>query len=468
MAEERRSHPWMANSAPGVMEAMLAEIGAGSVRELFAQIPADHFRTVPLDLPPALPSELDQRRELMARLSRNTDCTRALSFLGAGCWQHHVPAVVDEIVTRTEFVTNVWGSPQSDMGRMQVWWEYQSQLGALLEMEVVQMPVYSWGCAAGHAIRMAARLTGRRKVLVPRLICPERLAVIRTYCGPEEMAEHISVVELAHDPDTGLVDIADLKAKLDRDVAAVYLECPSYLGLIETGAPEIARLARAAGAETIAGVDPIALGVLAPPGAWGADIAVGPTQTLGVHMLGGGGTGGYLASRDEERYVRQFNGFLVSITETDRPGEYGFALAAAHQNSYALRERANDWTGNSVYLWTAANAAYMALLGPQGFRELGELILARSHEAARRLAAIPGVRLRWPAGFFREFVVDFTGTGRTVAQIHDGLRARGIFGGKDLSAELPELGQSALYCVTEIHTPQDIARLGRAIEEVLG
>lgn len=457
----------MANSAPGVIEAMLAEIGAQSVRELFEQIPDDHFRKAPLDLPPALVSEVDLRRDLRTRLSRNQDCERNLSFLGAGCWQHHVPAVVDEIVGRTEFATNVWGSYQSDHGRSQAWFEYASQFGELLNMEVVQLPVYSWGCAAGHAIRMAARLTGRRKVLVPRLSDPERLSVIRTYCEPVEMAGHIEVVQVAPDMATGGLDLGDLDAKLGPDVAAVYFECPAYLGTVEPNGAGIARRARAAGAETIVGADPIALGVLKPPADYGADIAVGPTQPLGVHMNCGGGAGGYIASRDEERYVREYNGFLVSIADTVRPGQHGFGLASAHQNSYGMRDHGKDWTGNSVYLWAIANAVYMSLLGPQGFREIGELILARSAYAAKLLAAIPGVSVRWPDGFFKEFVVSFESTGKTVAEIDTALRARGIFGGKDLSTELPELGQSALYCVTEVHTAEDLRRLGDAIGEIV-
>ncbi|MGH6915789.1 MAG: aminomethyl-transferring glycine dehydrogenase subunit GcvPA, partial [Geminicoccales bacterium] len=175
------------------------------------------------------------------------------------------------------------------------------------------------------------------------------------------------------------------------------------------------------------------------------------------------------ASRDEEKYVREFNGFLVSIAETREAGQLGFGLSCAHQTSYGMRDEGKDWTGNSVYLWAIANAVYMALLGPEGFQEVGELILARARYAAWRLASIDGVRIVWPDGFFKEFVVDFDGTGQSVAAINQALHRRHrIFGGKDLSAELPEFGQSALYCVTEIHTRHDIERLAGAIEEVVG
>lgn len=467
MTSPRRAHPWMANSAPGMIDAMLAEIGAKDVAEVFEQIPADHFRKVPLVLPPQLSSEMELRRDLLTKLRKNATCEDNLSFLGAGVWQHHVPAIVDEIIGRTEFATNVWGSYQSDHGRNQAWFEFSAQLGALLNLDVVQLPVYSWGCAIGHAIRMAARKTGRRKVLVPRLSDPERLSVIRTYCQPLEMEGAIEIVLIGSDGASGRLDLADLKAHLGPDVAAVYFENPAYLGTIETGAAEIARLTRASGAETIVGVDPISLGVITAPGDYGADIVTGPVQPLGVHMNCGGGVGGFIASRDEPDYVHQYNGFLVSIAETVTPGEYGFGLAVPHQNSYGQREHGNDWTGNSTYLWAIAGAVYMSLLGPDGFREVGHLIVSRARYAAKLLADVPGVRITWPDTTFKEFVVNFDDTGKTVAQINDHLREHGVFGGKDLSDEGLGLGQSALWCVTEIHSAADIRRAVAALKEVL-
>ncbi|HEX3066394.1 MAG TPA: hypothetical protein VHQ39_12975, partial [Dongiaceae bacterium] len=173
---EPMAHPWMANSLADIKQAMLKEIGAPSIEALFEQIPASHRLKRPLNLPAQLSAESALKRHLTDLLAKNENCEENLNFLGAGCWQHHVPAVVDEIVGRTEFLTPVWGSPQSDHGRNQAWFEYASQLGELLEMDVVQLPVYSWGCAAGHAIRMATRINGRREVLAPASLDPERLA----------------------------------------------------------------------------------------------------------------------------------------------------------------------------------------------------------------------------------------------------------------------------------------------------
>jgi glycine dehydrogenase subunit 1 len=459
------AHPYMANSVDEIKQEMLDAVGAASVEELFTQIPRKHRLHGELNLPRALVSEVELSRHLREVLGRNETCEQNLSFLGGGCWQHHVPAVCDEIVRRSEFVTPVWGTPASDYGRNQAWFEFCSQLGELLELDFVGLPVYSWGCAAGHAIRMAARLTGRRRVLVPRSLDPERLAVIRTFCEPTATATHLEITPVEFDLSTGRLDLDDLSAKLGSDVAAVYIETPTYLGQIEADLAAAVELAHDHGAEVIAGVDPISLGVLAPPGACGADIAVGSVQPLGVHMSCGGGVGGFIASRDEERYAREYPTLNLSLTDTVVPGERGFTIALFHQTSYGSREEGNDWTGNSTYLWSIAAATYMSLLGPQGFRELGELILQRSHYAAALLDELDGVHVVWPNGFFKEFVAVFERS--TVAQVNLGLRARGIFGGKDLSADFPELGQSALYCVTEVHTASDLERLAGALAEVL-
>jgi glycine dehydrogenase subunit 1 len=459
------AHPYMASSPPELLQELLDAVGVADAEELFAQIPAEHRMAGDLRLPRALRSEAELSRHLRTTLARNATCEERLSFLGGGVWQHHVPAVCDEIAQRTEFLTPVWGTPASDVGRNQAWFEFASQLGELLDLDFVGLPVYSWGCAAGHAIRMAARLTDRREVLVPALLDAERRAVIATYCEPPEMARHLDLVGVEADPATGRLDLDHLASLLSERTAAVYFETPGSLGVIETDCARIAELAREHGAETIVGVDPLSLGVLAPPGSYGADIAVGSTQPLGVHMNCGGGVGGFIATRDEERYAREYPTLNVSLVPTRVEGEHGFAMTLFEQSSYGSREQGKDWTGNSVYLWAVVNAVYMALMGPRGFAELGESILQRSHYAARRIAELPGVRVRWP-GFFKELVVDLTDTGHTVAEVNVALLTRGIFGGGDLSHAHPGLGQCALYCVTEVHAQEDIDRLAGALAEV--
>lgn len=460
------AHPYMANSVPALKQEMLDSIGVGSIEDLFQQIPLDHRLKRPIDLPSAL-TESQLRRHLVSTLSKNKTCEQNLNFLGAGCWQHHVPAACDEVVRRNEWLTSVFGEPSSDHGRNQAWFEFCSQLGELLNMDLVGLPVRSWGCAAGHAIRMASRITGRNEVAVVRAIDPERLSVIRNYCEPVDMPSHITVRLVDFDPETGLLDLDHLRTTIGSDTAAVYFETPSYLGVIEQQGAEIAAIAHAVGAEVIVGVDPISLGVLAAPSDFGADIVVGTTQPLGVHMNCGGGVSGFIASRDEVRYAHQYPTLFISIAETTKPGEYGFGLSLFEQSSYGLRDKGNDWTGHSVYMWAIANAVYMAMMGPQGFEEVGGVILQRAHYAAKLLSKIPGVRVTFPSGFFKEFVVNFDETGLSVADINKKLLALEIFGGKDLSPDFPELGASALYCVTEIHTQADLERLADTLKEVI-
>jgi glycine dehydrogenase subunit 1 len=459
----------MPNSTAAAKAHMLASVGVEDVEELFEQIPADHLAAISTGLPPGERSEATLRRRVRGLIDANSDCVANVSYLGGGYWQHYVPAVCDEIASRSEFLTPVWGTPSSDHGRNQAWFEYASQLGELVGMEFVGLPVYSWGAAAGHAVRMAVRMTGRHEIVVAGAIAPERLAVIRTYCGPEQGERPIVVHTVPFDPADGQIDVrvlTELLASRGDAIAAIYLETPNFVGVVETGASEVAALARAAGAETVMGADPISLGVLAPPAELGADVAVGSTQPLGIHLYGGGGAGGFIATRDEERYARQYPTLQVSIAETIVPGERTFGMTLFHQTSYGSREHGNDWTGNSVYLWAVVNAVYMSLLGPVGFTELGETIGANSAYAAARLAQVPGATVRW-GGFFKEFVVDFSATGRLVADINAALREYHIFGGKDLSIDFPELGQAALYCVTEMHTAADIDALVAALTEVL-
>jgi glycine dehydrogenase subunit 1 len=463
----RRAHPYMANAGTTAPGEMLATLGLSDPSPLFEQIPAEHRLNRPLALPPQLSSEPELRRHLTQMINQTTSCEDALSFLGAGCYRHYVPALCDEVAGRTEWLTSVWGTPSSDYGRFQAWYEYASQLGELLALDFVGLPLYSWGAAAGHALRMAARVTGRSEVLVPTALDRERRAVITTYCGAEPLAKHLVARRFAYRADDGRLDLDDLVSQLSKRTAAVYLEAPNQFGVVEGEIDEVVRSARSVGAEVILGVDPISLGVLAPPGELGVGLSVGTTQSLGIHMNAGGGLGGFIASRDEERYAREYPTLEVSRCATSKAGERGFAIALFDQTSYAAREQANDWTGNSVYLWAVVNAAYMAAMGPVGLAEVGEVILQRGAYAAATLAELPGVTVPFSNGLFREILVDFTGTNHSVAEINHELRRRGIFGGVDLSQSYPELGNVSLYCVTELHRKEDLDRLGTTLAEVL-
>ena len=230
----------------------------------------------------------------------------------------------------------------------------------------------------------------------------------------------------------------------------------------------IADLAHDRGALCVVGTDPSTLRVLEPPADYGADIEGGDLQPLWIHMQFGGGHAGFIATRDEPRFVLEYPSRLFGITSTSVDGEYGFGDVAYARTSFAVREAGKEWVGTAAALWGITAGVYLALLGPHGMRELGESMLAKSHYAARRLSRILGVRApRFRGPFFHEFVVDLRRTGRSIAAVNRALLRRGIFGGKDLSPEFPELRGCALYCVTEVHTQGDIDRLVDTLREVV-
>jgi glycine dehydrogenase subunit 1 len=463
----KKPHPYIPNSVPEIRAEMLRVVGAESTDQLYAEmIPERLLLKRRMNLPGALPAEQDLKRHVSDILDKDKSCRDTLSFLGGGCWNHFIPQVCDEIARRSEFLTAYAGSYYSDVGRFQANWEFQSLICELVGMEVSGIPTYDWGSAAGNAVRMASRLTGRREILVPAGMSPARLAVMTNFSNPTEMPGAIKITKIAYDKKTGTLDLKDLRRKISGATACVYFENPGYLGAIEDQGEEIAGIVHETGAEVVVGVDPISLGVLAPPSDYGADIVCGEVQPLGVHMTAGGGLAGFIASRDEERYVAEYPLRIISITDTVEGGERGFGQAAYERTSYMAREKAKDWVGTTTALHGIIAAVYMSLLGPQGMREVGEAILQKSHYAAAKLSEIDGVEVRFPC-FFTEFPLSIDATGKKIGQVNKALLKRGIFGGKNISGEFPELGQSALTCVTEVHSKADIDRFAGEMEAVL-
>ncbi|MCK4771411.1 MAG: aminomethyl-transferring glycine dehydrogenase subunit GcvPA [Candidatus Latescibacteria bacterium] len=462
MSEQRPpDYPYIPNSVPKVKEQMLREVGAESVEEFFEDIPDSLRLKGKMNLPEPLLSEQALKRHVEGILARNATARENLNFLGAGCWQHHVPAVCDEVNRRGEFLTAYAGEPYDDHGRFQTLFEYASMMGELLNMDVVNVPIYDGLQAAATSLCMATRITGRRHALVSKAIGAEKLSKIRDYCRPSADIELVGF-----EAETGQLDLGELKGRLSSDTAALFLGNPSYLGTIEQAGGEIADIAHEKGALLIVDVDPISLGVLTPPADYGADIVCGDIQPLGMHMQFGGGQAGFIATRDEEEFVMEYPSRLFGIAPTRVEGEYGFGDVAYERTSFAVREEGREWVGTAAALWGITAGVYLALMGPQGMAEIGEGIMARARYAMLKLDTIEGVKAPlFSTPHFKEFVVNFDGTGRSVAEINRALLAGGIFGGKDLTQEYPKLGSSALYCVTEVHSRQDIDRLVEALRE---
>ncbi len=456
-------HPYIPNSVPEVKAKMLEAIGVKDIEDLYEDIP-EHLRfRKDLNLPEALPSEHALKRHVEKILSKNKTSQEFISFLGGGCWHHYVPAICDEINQRSEFLTAYAGEPYEDHGRFQALFEYESLMAELVDMDVVNVPTYDWCQATSTSLRMAERITQRGEVLIADTIGPDRLSAIRNYCEPV-----IKVTLVKHCPETGWVDRNDLKAKISKNIAGVYFENPSFLGFIESQGQVVSDIAHENGALCIVGVDPISLGVLVPPSHYGADIACGDVQPLGVHMNFGGALGGFIATRDEERFVMEYPSRLFGITKTSVEGEYGFGDVAYDRTSFGVRERGKEFVGTAAALWGITAAIYLSLLGPEGMKDLGRHVLQKSQYAMKRLSETKRVKVpRFASAHFKEFVVDFNGTRTSVSQINRSLLKRGIFGGKDLSSEFPDLGQCALYCVTEIHSKEDIDSLVDSLADCL-
>ena len=460
-------HPYIPNSHEDVQREMLKEIGLESIDALIDRIiPRELQYHGPLNLPEPLVSEYELRKHVEGILSKNKTCGEYLCFLGGGTWPHYVPAICDEIASRGEFLTAYAGEPYEDHGRWQALFEYESLMAELLDMDVVSVPIYSWGQAAGTSLRMASRITGRKEVLVVDTISPERRKIVENYVEP-----HLKIRWLKHDGATGFMDLNDLRGKISERTAAVYFENPSYLGFIEMQGEEISQIAHEKGALVIVGVDPSSLGVLEPPSHYGADIVCGELQPLGNHMNFGGGLAGFVATHDDPKFVKEIPYRIFGIAHTTVEGEYGFGDVAFERTSFMVREtpgESKEFVGTATALWGVVAGVYLSLMGPQGMRELGEGIVKRVNYAIKKLSELPGVKVpRFNAPHFKEFVVDFNSTGKSVKEINRELLKRGIIGGIDLSEHFPELGNSSLYCVTEIHTKEDIDKLHSALEEIL-
>ena len=453
----------MPNSDESIMRKMLGEIGNDTIDELFKDIPSAIRSKADLQIPHGM-SEMDARRHVEALLAKNLSTRDMISFLGAGVWPHHVPAAIDAIVGRGEFLTSYTPyQPEISQGMLQTLFEYQSLICELTEMDYANSSMYDWSTALGEAARMAARATGRNEFIVSKYIHPERLATLRIFCEPVG----IKVIQVAQDERTGSIDLSDLKQKITASTAGVYLEYPSFLGFVEQAAAEIGSMIHDGGGLLVVGGEPISLGVLKPPGEFGADIVVGEGQPLGNHMNYGGPLIGIFACRGDA-LLRQMPGRIIGKTTTLDGEQDAYCMALQTREQHIRRGKATSNICTNEALLALAASMYLSLLGPKGIADLCSTILERTEYAIDRLGRIRGVIApRFDAFHFMEFAVNFDKTGKKVSQINSDLLKAGIQGGLDLSGNFPELGQSALYCFTEVHSHRDIQMLGDKLQQVL-
>ena len=433
-----------------------------SIDELFSDIPPNVRLNRGLKLPEGA-SEYAVRREVQARLSSNSTPPRSLCFLGGGVWPHYVPAAVESITSRQEFYTSYTPyQAEVSQGMLQALFEYQSLMSDLLGMEACNSSLYDWASAAGEAVRMAARVTGRRKALIAGNAGPQRRAVIGTYTEPLGL----ELETLSFDRRKGTIDAADLESKLTADVACVYFENPNYFGVIEDGIASLIEKAHGAGALAVVGVDPISLSLVKEPGAYGADVAVGEGQPLGIAMNYGGPHLGIFSVKDI-KLARSMPGRLIGITSTVAdPGVKAFAMVLQAREQHIRREAATSNVCTNESLMAVAAASYLSLLGKSGFRRLGEVVISNSHYAAQRISRVKGAKSpHFSGSFFKEFVVSYREA--NARAVFGKLSRKGVLAGYPIQRSFGLGAEAGLYCVTEIHTRDDIERLAAALEEAV-
>ncbi|HEV2389715.1 MAG TPA: aminomethyl-transferring glycine dehydrogenase subunit GcvPA [Nitrososphaerales archaeon] len=458
------AHPFLPNLEDETIERMLKQVKASSVADLFSDIPEELRLNRKLAIPEGQ-GEAMVRRDLYAKLSKNKTPPDQLCFLGGGVYPHYIPAAVDSILSRQEFYTAYTPyQPEISQGMLQALFEYQSMMCDLLGMQVCNSSMYDWSSAAGEAVRMASRVKGRGTVLVAKSIGEGRLEVIKTYAEP--LGVKLRAVEF--DPKSGGIDLASLKSALAAaggDVAALYLENPNVFGVIEDQVDAAVEMVHAAGGLVVVGVNPISLSVLRDPASYGADVAVGEGQPLGVPMNFGGPHMGIFAVKDIG-LARSMPGRLIGMTTTKDGSEKAFCMVLQTREQHIRREAATSNICTNQALLALAAATYMSLLGKNGFRRLGEVNLANSHYAAERIGELHGVKAPLFTGpFFGEFTVGYDR--RKASWIFSELAKRGVMGGYPLTSHFNKIGEAGSFCVTEVHSSADIGRLVEALGEVV-
>jgi len=461
-----RVYPYIPNTAPETKKVMMGRISANTEREIFEVIP-ERLLCNAFQFPEAIPDEYSLKRHTEKILNKNAHLGTHLCFRGAGCAPHFIPSTVDELMKRGEFVT-AYTSDLGDQGRGQLQFEYQSLLGELLDMDVIAFPQYDGGSSLGHAVRMTKRLTGRSKVLVAASINKFALNIAKNYQSQID-GNYCEIELIEYDTETGLLNMKVFEDKLDDKTAGVIIENPTFLGTIEINGKKIGEMAKAAGAEYVVYSDPISLGVLEAPGAYGATIACGDIHSLGIRMGAGSGVGGYVMVKDEYRYAKELKDMMYAASPTAVEGEIGFSFEASFdRTSYEIREKCAEYTGTSAGMHTAAAGVYLATMGPEGMKDVGELIMHRCAYAKNRFAKIPGVKVKLSGVSFKEFVADFSDTDKTVGYVNAKLLEKNIIGGFDLTNVYDGMDNCMLVCVTEIHSKGDIDKLVSAICEIIG
>ncbi len=434
---------------------MLEAVGVASSEELFEQIPADVRLGRELDLPDGL-SEAEVFEHLAALAGRNADADSEVCFLGAGMYDHYVPAIVDAILSRSEFLTPYTPyQPEVSQGGLQAMFEFQTCMSELTGLPVSNASMYEGPSSVASAAYLALGAgKGRDRLVVSRAVHPHSRATLATYA--EGFGAQVVEVGIAD----GLTDADELASALDDKTAAVFVQNPNFIGGIED-LQAVAAAAHKVGAQAVAAVDPMTLGILRPPGDCGIDIAVGEGQPLGGRLDFGGPSFGFFCATTD--HIRRMPGRIAGET-TDVDGRRGFVLALQTREQHIRREKATHNICTSQALIALGGVIHLVWLGKRGLVEIGELMARRTAYARERLAAIDGVHLLHGAPTCREFAISL---GAPAQEVLDRCATDGIAAGYSLGRDYPEYGDALLVAITEQRSKADIDRLADSIERAV-
>ena len=444
---------------PSDTAGMLRAIGAGAIDELFDEIPKD-LRCAGLEAVPEALSELEIGRLMRERAALDEI---SLNFLGAGAYEHHIPAAVWELTTRGEFYSAYTPyQAEASQGTLQVIYEYQTMMASLTGLEVSNASLYDGASALAEAVLMAVRANRRsqsRRILLPASLHPHYRAVVRTITA----SQGISVTELPYDRETGRSDIQALDCYAEEDVTALVIAQPNVFGVLED-VDALADWALDHGVLGIGVVNPMAMGLLKPPGDWGREgvsIACGEGQPLGVPLSSGGPYFGFLTCR--EALVRQLPGRLVGRT-LDVDGKPGFTLTLQAREQHIRRSRATSNICTNQGLMVTAATIFMSLLGPEGLRRVAVRCQARAAALAEAAVTVSGVEIAFPEPRFHEVALRLP---VPAGRVLEDMRECGVLGGVHLESWYPELGDTILACATETKTDRDIEAYALALQAAI-
>jgi glycine dehydrogenase subunit 1 len=450
--------PFNPHTATDIAE-MLRAIGANSIEELFDEIPANLKIQGLAGIPEAL-NEMEIGRLMTERAARDG---RPLNFIGAGAYEHHIPAAVWAITTRGEFYSAYTPyQAEASQGTLQMIYEYQTMIASLTGMEVSNASLYDGGSAVAEASLMAIRAHRKSKsqrVLMPTTVHPNYRKVAVATAGNQG----VRFEEVPYVRESGRINADALAKYAGEDVTAIVIQQPNFFGVLED-VDALTDWAHAHNIMVIASVNPTSLAILKPPGEWGAkgaDIVIGDCQPLGVPLSSGGPYAGFLTTRME--YVRQMPGRIVGRT-VDTTGKPGFTLTLQAREQHIRRGKATSNICTNQGLLMTAATIYMTLLGPEGLARVAAMSHQRANELVAALARVKGVRVAFDSPRFHEAVLLLD---RPVAPVLEQLADRGIVGGYDLSSHYPELGHALLVCATETRTQADIEQYVQRITEVM-